>query len=178
MWRCLLSCTRLCYIIVVYMIPYVSDFWIVGDSPHLNASFTFWHLFVFSILVWMLKLLQASTQRPAYGVLYHSPVHIKRPSYRLTQSYRLRKQQSEAVDWHVNVMGACHMMAMWLVNSKSCFRDIFLPSYKLWYSYLKLRRRKVKGRYITDPSYEDVNNAFERSLVFMHKVSFIYCCDN
>jgi hypothetical protein len=23
-----------------------------------------------------------------------------------------------------------------------------------------------------DPSYEDVNNAFERSLVFMHKVSF------
>jgi hypothetical protein len=75
----------------------------------------------------------------------------------------------------VNVMGACHVMDMWLVYGKSCFHYIFLPSYKLWYSYLKLRRRKVKGRYITDPSYEDVNNAFERSLVFMHKVSFIYC---
>jgi len=87
----------------------------------------------------------------------------------------LRKQQSEDVVWHVNVIGPCHMMAMWLVYGKSCFHDIFLPSYKLWYSYLKLRRRKVKGRYITDPSYEDVNNAFERSLVFMHKVSFIYC---
>ena len=76
----------------------------------------------------------------------------------------------------MNVMGTCHMMVMWLVNGNSYFHeDIFLPSYKLWYSYLKLRRRKIKGRYITDPSYEDVNNAFERSLVFMHKVSFIYC---
>ena len=26
-------------------------------------------------------------------------------------------------------------------------------------------------RPITDPSYEDVNNTFERALVFMHKVS-------
>ncbi|XP_023718111.1 pre-mRNA-splicing factor SYF1-like isoform X1 [Cryptotermes secundus] len=43
-------------------------------------------------------------------------------------------------------------------------------SYKLWYSYLGLRRRQIKGRCITDPSYEDVNNAFERSLVFMHKL--------
>jgi len=25
-------------------------------------------------------------------------------------------------------------------------------------------------RPITDPAYEDINNAFERSLVFMHKV--------
>ena len=76
----------------------------------------------------------------------------------------------------MNVMGNCNMMVMWLVNGNSYFHeDIFLPSYKLWYSYLKLRRRKIKGRYITDPSYEDVNNAFERSLVFMHKVSFIYC---
>jgi pre-mRNA-splicing factor SYF1 len=49
-------------------------------------------------------------------------------------------------------------------------------SYKLWYNYLKLRRRQVKGRCVTDPSYEDVNNAFERSLVFMHKVinSFLF----
>nr|CAD7397125.1 unnamed protein product [Timema poppensis] len=43
-------------------------------------------------------------------------------------------------------------------------------SYKLWYNYLKLRRRQVKGRCITDPSYQDINNTFERSLVFMHKV--------
>ncbi|XP_054282324.1 pre-mRNA-splicing factor syf1 homolog [Macrosteles quadrilineatus] len=47
-------------------------------------------------------------------------------------------------------------------------------SYKLWYNYLKLRRRQVKGRCITDPSYEDVNNAFERSLVFMHKMPRIW----
>ncbi|PNF27656.1 hypothetical protein B7P43_G15399, partial [Cryptotermes secundus] len=47
-------------------------------------------------------------------------------------------------------------------------------SYKLWYSYLTLRRRQIKGRCITDPSYEDVNNAFERSLVFMHKMPRIW----
>ncbi|RZF38032.1 hypothetical protein LSTR_LSTR006431 [Laodelphax striatellus] len=47
-------------------------------------------------------------------------------------------------------------------------------SYKLWYNYLKLRRRQVKGRTILDPAYEDVNNAFERSLVFMHKMPRIW----
>lgn len=43
-------------------------------------------------------------------------------------------------------------------------------SYKLWYKYLKLRRKQVRGKCVTDPAYEEVNNAFERSLVFMHKV--------
>ena len=43
-------------------------------------------------------------------------------------------------------------------------------SYKLWYSYLKMRRNQIKKRCITDPSYEEVNNAHERALVFMHKV--------
>ena len=43
-------------------------------------------------------------------------------------------------------------------------------SYKLWYKYLKLRRKQVRQRCVTDPAYEEVNNAFERALVFMHKV--------
>ena len=43
-------------------------------------------------------------------------------------------------------------------------------SYKLWYRYLKLRRKQVRRRCVTDPVYEEVNNAFERALVFMHKV--------
>lgn len=43
-------------------------------------------------------------------------------------------------------------------------------SYKLWYNYLKTRRQQVRGRCVTDPSYEEVNNAFERSLIFMHKM--------
>ena len=43
-------------------------------------------------------------------------------------------------------------------------------SYKLWYNYLKLVRRQVRGRCVTDPAYEDANSAFERALVFMHKV--------
>ncbi|XP_064616120.1 pre-mRNA-splicing factor SYF1-like [Liolophura sinensis] len=47
-------------------------------------------------------------------------------------------------------------------------------SYKLWYNYLKLRRQQVKGHIITDSVYEDVNNAFERSLVFMHKMPRIW----
>ncbi|KAI9561619.1 hypothetical protein GHT06_012579 [Daphnia sinensis] len=47
-------------------------------------------------------------------------------------------------------------------------------SYKLWYSYLCLRRKQTKGRCITDPCYEDANNAFERALVFMHKMPRIW----
>ncbi|KAK6195762.1 hypothetical protein SNE40_001120 [Patella caerulea] len=47
-------------------------------------------------------------------------------------------------------------------------------SYKLWYNYLKMRRSQVKGRCVVDPAYEDVNSAFERSLVFMHKMPRIW----
>ncbi|XP_044761023.1 pre-mRNA-splicing factor syf1 homolog [Coccinella septempunctata] len=47
-------------------------------------------------------------------------------------------------------------------------------SYKLWYNYLRARRIQVKRRCITDPLYEEVNNAFERALVFMHKMPRIW----
>ncbi|EEB19718.1 XPA-binding protein, putative [Pediculus humanus corporis] len=47
-------------------------------------------------------------------------------------------------------------------------------SYKLWYNYLKLRRTQVKNIKVTDPIYEEVNSAFERSLVFMHKMPRIW----
>ena len=76
-------------------------------------------------------------------------------------------------------------------------------SYKLWYNYLKLRRTQVnhilkhsgiflyvhisfgsihcrtsslqiRGRCVTDPVFEEVNNAFERALVFMHKMPRIW----
>ncbi|XP_017767919.1 PREDICTED: pre-mRNA-splicing factor SYF1 [Nicrophorus vespilloides] len=47
-------------------------------------------------------------------------------------------------------------------------------SYKLWYNYLKLRRKQIKTRCVIDPAYESVNNAFERSLVFMHKMPRIW----
>lgn len=47
-------------------------------------------------------------------------------------------------------------------------------SFKLWYNYLKLRRSQVKGKCITDPGYDEVNNVFERSLVFMHKMPRIW----
>ncbi|ESO83805.1 hypothetical protein LOTGIDRAFT_236450 [Lottia gigantea] len=47
-------------------------------------------------------------------------------------------------------------------------------SYKLWYNYLKLRRNQLKGKCVVDPAYEDVNSAYERSLVFMHKMPRIW----
>ncbi|XP_053320367.1 pre-mRNA-splicing factor SYF1 [Spea bombifrons] len=47
-------------------------------------------------------------------------------------------------------------------------------SYKLWYAYLKQRRKQVKKRCITDPAYEEVNNCHERALVFMHKMPRIW----
>ncbi|XP_068247345.1 pre-mRNA-splicing factor syf1 homolog [Palaemon carinicauda] len=47
-------------------------------------------------------------------------------------------------------------------------------SYKLWHLYLRLRMQQVKGRCITDPEYESVNNTFERALVFMHKMPRVW----
>ncbi|KAM5170340.1 pre-mRNA-splicing factor SYF1 [Mantella aurantiaca] len=47
-------------------------------------------------------------------------------------------------------------------------------SYKLWYAYLKQRRKQVKRRCLTDPTFEEVNNCHERALVFMHKMPRIW----
>ncbi|CAH1970535.1 unnamed protein product [Acanthoscelides obtectus] len=47
-------------------------------------------------------------------------------------------------------------------------------SYKLWYGYLRTRRQQIKNRCITDTGYEEVNNTFERALVFMHKMPRIW----
>ncbi|KAG7252294.1 hypothetical protein CRUP_036664 [Coryphaenoides rupestris] len=47
-------------------------------------------------------------------------------------------------------------------------------SYKLWYNYLRERRKQVKGKCISDATYEDINNCHERALVFMHKMPRIW----
>lgn len=47
-------------------------------------------------------------------------------------------------------------------------------SYKLWHAYLKARVAQVQGRAITDTAYTVVNNAFERALVFLHKMPVIW----
>uniref|UniRef100_A0A1A9WIW5 Suppressor of forked domain-containing protein n=1 Tax=Glossina brevipalpis TaxID=37001 RepID=A0A1A9WIW5_9MUSC len=47
-------------------------------------------------------------------------------------------------------------------------------SYKIWYNYLRTRRRQVRGRCLTDSMYDEVNNTFERALVFMHKMPRIW----
>lgn len=47
-------------------------------------------------------------------------------------------------------------------------------SYKLWHKYLTIKREQVVDKCITDPAYEEVNNAFERALVFMHKMPRIW----
>lgn len=47
-------------------------------------------------------------------------------------------------------------------------------SYKLWYNYLRARRKQVRGKSPIDPMAEEVNNVFERSLVFMHKMPRIW----
>eukprot|EP01132_Coremiostelium_polycephalum_P005082 gene5082-6326_t len=47
-------------------------------------------------------------------------------------------------------------------------------SYKLWHQYLKERVLSVRGKCIVDPSYESINNLFERSLVFLDKMPRIW----
>eukprot|EP00899_Mesostigma_viride_P029614 jgi/Mesvir1/9838/Mv22381-RA.2 len=47
-------------------------------------------------------------------------------------------------------------------------------SYKLWHAYLKERREEVRGLCVTHPSYEALNNTYERALVTMHKMPRIW----
>ena len=47
-------------------------------------------------------------------------------------------------------------------------------SYKLWHAYLKLRMAQVSSLSVLDPAVKEVNNCFERSLVFMHKMPRIW----
>ena len=51
---------------------------------------------------------------------------------------------------------------------------VHICSYKLWFKYLSERRRDVKGSSVTDGARRDVNNVFERALVFMHKMPRIW----
>ena len=47
-------------------------------------------------------------------------------------------------------------------------------SYKLWIGYLRLRVAQIKDNPMIDPMVKDVNNCFERSLVFLHKMPRIW----
>ena len=47
-------------------------------------------------------------------------------------------------------------------------------SYKLWIRYLRFRIQIVREKSILDTMYEDTNNTFERSLVFMHKMPRVW----
>lgn len=47
-------------------------------------------------------------------------------------------------------------------------------SYKLWHNYLLERMSAVSDLCITDPEYEAANNAFDRALVFLHKMPRIW----
>lgn len=47
-------------------------------------------------------------------------------------------------------------------------------SYKVWIQYLRYRLQVTSELEATDPSYEEMNNCFERSLVFMHKMPRIW----
>lgn len=47
-------------------------------------------------------------------------------------------------------------------------------SYKLWRAYLLHRTKQLGSRPLDDEMYEEVNNCFERALVFMHKMPRIW----
>lgn len=47
-------------------------------------------------------------------------------------------------------------------------------SYKLWFNYLLIRKKQVENSPVTDPALDQVENVFERSLVFMHKMPRIW----
>ncbi|VDM38472.1 unnamed protein product [Toxocara canis] len=47
-------------------------------------------------------------------------------------------------------------------------------SYKLWYNYLRFRRKQISDKCPTDAAYQRLNNVYERALVFMHKMPRIW----
>jgi len=47
-------------------------------------------------------------------------------------------------------------------------------SYKLWFAYLRERRFQVRGKPLNDPAFDSLNNAFERCLVYLHKMPRIW----
>lgn len=97
-------------------------------------------------------------------------------------------QTEEDVAYEEEILRNAYSVKHWLryiehkKNAPKCGVNIVyeralkeLPgSYKLWYNYLRTRRRQVRGKCPTDAQYEEVNNAFERSLVFMHKMPRIW----
>ncbi|XKL68142.1 hypothetical protein PGB90_003633 [Kerria lacca] len=46
--------------------------------------------------------------------------------------------------------------------------------YKIWYSYLKARREQIEKQDVGGSLYNDVNHAFEKALVYMHKMPRIW----
>lgn len=72
-------------------------------------------------------------------------------------------------NWLINTVRYIYMCVRVCIN----FCYPFDYSYKLWYNYLRERRKQVKGKCVTEPSYEEVNNCHERALVFMHKVTLL-----
>lgn len=47
-------------------------------------------------------------------------------------------------------------------------------SYKLWHAYLLHRVSQIKNKPLDDEMYQEVNNCFERALVFMHRMPRIW----
>ncbi|KAI0988526.1 hypothetical protein GJ496_004479 [Pomphorhynchus laevis] len=50
----------------------------------------------------------------------------------------------------------------------------FPGSYKLWYRYIKYRKVNERSHCITDVFFDEINDIFERSLVFMNKMPRIW----
>uniref|UniRef100_A0A183ECG9 Suf domain-containing protein n=1 Tax=Gongylonema pulchrum TaxID=637853 RepID=A0A183ECG9_9BILA len=60
------------------------------------------------------------------------------------------------------------------INLYSVLLSLILKFSEFRYSYLRFRRKQVADKCPTDPSYVHVNNAYERALVFMHKMPRIW----
>lgn len=72
------------------------------------------------------------------------------------------------IEFKAKAGSATNWIAVYLIYERSLKQ---LPgSYKLWYSYLKLRRAHLKGKCINDSEFEEVNNVYERALAYMSKV--------
>eukprot|EP01083_Nonionella_stella_P090050 251570_1 len=86
----------------------------------------------------------------------------------------LQRNPYNVKSWVLYILSKCESRST--VRNLLCERAVkCVPgSYKVWFAYLADRVKQVDGLCVSDNRIEAVNNVFERSLTFMHKMPRIW----
>lgn len=149
----------------------------------ITQTWSFWASVFHKALVyfagrWWFALWRRNHQESIFSKVLDALYWAQAKCSEISAQYDLWKSFKRAA-WQVCT---CHLVLSYNepvclihINDVCFFSYVFFSvSYKLWYNYLRERRKQVKGKCVTDPTYEEVNNCHERALVFMHKVKLTF----